>query len=54
MDADSKKPVSFSFSSNKKGDSLKLGSSKLRDESAQESRENTDFIRTVEDNKING
>ena len=51
-----KKPVgvSFSFSSSKKGDSNKLGVSKLRDESLRESREETDFIRDVQDKKING
>ena len=51
-----KKPVgvSFSFSSSKKADANKLGVSKLRDESLRESREETDFIRDVQDKKING
>lgn len=54
MDADSKKPVSFSFSSNRKGDGVKLGSSKLRDEAVQERLEERDFVRTLEDKKIKG
>ena len=47
--------VSLSFNSSNKGDSNKLGVSKLREEALRESREDTDFIRDVHDKKkING
>ncbi len=51
--AENKPSVSFGFSSKRKHDSVKLTQSKLL-ESAPESREETDFIKSVEENKING
>ena len=50
--AESKPSVSFSFT--KKSDSSKLAESKLRDESTKDETVDTDFIKSLEGNKING
>ncbi|XP_046651868.1 G-patch domain and KOW motifs-containing protein-like [Daphnia pulicaria] len=51
--SETKPGVSFAFSSKKKHDNVKLTQSKLLD-TTQETREETDFVKTVEHNKING
>jgi len=51
--SETKPGVSFAFSSKRKHDNVKLTQSKLLD-ATQETREETDFIKTVEHNKING
>jgi len=52
MADDNKAPLSFNFK--RKSDSLKLAASKLKDESTEEATKDVDYIRNVEDNKING
>lgn len=51
--SESKAGVSFGFSSKRKHDNVKLSQSMLLD-STQEIQEETDFIKTVEHNQING
>ena len=51
--SETKPSVSFAFSSKRKHDNVKLQHSNLL-ESTQESREETDYIKSVEENKING
>jgi Na+/H+ antiporter NhaC len=51
--SESKPGVSFAFSSKRKHENVKLTQSKLLD-TTQETREETDFVKTVEHNKING
>merc|ERR1712136_479624 len=52
MADDNKAPLSFNFK--RKSDSQKLAVSKLRDDTVEEVSKDVDYIKNVEDNKING